>query len=67
MKKISLIGFAFIFYLGAICQDSKTDKIEALIELMSTEQRMNNMINNLINESLKTPIPMILFSGMSTR
>ena len=54
MKKISLIGFAFIFYLGAICQDSKTDKIEALIELMSTEQRMNNMINNLINESLKT-------------
>lgn len=54
MKNISLFGLAFLFYLGAVCQDTKTDKIEALIELLSTEDRMSNMITNLINESLKT-------------
>lgn len=54
MKKISLLGFAFLFYLGAICQDIKIDKIEALIDILSTEERMSSMITNLIEESLKT-------------
>jgi uncharacterized protein len=53
MKPIFLITFAFLFYLNAFCQDSKIEKIEALIDLMNTEQRMSDMINNLVNESLK--------------
>lgn len=53
MKKIFLLGFILTFSFGAVCQDSKADKIEALIELLSTEERMNNIIDNLINESLK--------------
>lgn len=54
MKKALMLGFVFLLYLGAICQDTKTEKIEALIELLSTEERMSSMITNLINESLKT-------------
>lgn len=54
MRKITLIGFALLFSLNAISQDSKIDKIESLIDLLNTEQRMSSMIDNLINESLKT-------------
>ena len=54
MKKKLLIALAFLFQLNAICQESKTEKIEALIDLMSTEERMSTIINNLVNESLKS-------------
>jgi hypothetical protein len=54
MKKVLLFIFTFFICIGATCQVTKTQKIEALTDLQNTEARMSTMTANLINELLKT-------------